>query len=119
MKDKFNRAAIAALFVLGILTLIAALSGCGSVSPIKPLKPDEYRVEVEHVSHPFAGWPFGAADEEDALTQANFVAVKRFGNMSIEQGLGYKINEASLGGGFKGPRLTYTGRISYTFGAKD
>lgn len=112
MKWSLSKFAITAFFILGIATLLSLCSGCAE------LRPNYYKAEIEHVSHPFAGWPFGPAYEEDALTQANVVAVIERGSLSIEQGLGYKIDYGGLGGGFEGPYLTYIGRLSYKFGAR-
>jgi hypothetical protein len=112
MKTSLTKFAITCFFLLGIATLLSLCAGCSA------LRPTYYKAEIEHVSHPFAGWPFGPADEEDALTQANLLTVIERGNLSIEQGLGYKIDSGGLGGGFEGPHLTYIGRISYKFGER-
>lgn len=76
--------------------LIGLLGGCSSV-----------RVEHEHVSHPFAGPPFGPLTEEDSLDTVNVIARKEHGRFYIEAGLGYKVND----GGFHGPDLTFTSRV--------
>lgn len=79
------------------------------------------KTEVEHVSHPLAGKPFGPSTEEDALTQANVCAGKetRSGVRALwyaENCLGYKLDRS----GFFGPELTYTGRVGvkFTLGAR-
>lgn len=85
-----------------ILALLAvALTGCSSV-----------RVEWEHVSHPFAGPPFGPQSEEDSLDTLNVITRKEAGRVYIETGLGYKLGD----GGFYGPGLTFTSRIGVELG---
>lgn len=95
---------------LALIPLFALATGCVEVTRL----PDSGRLELEHVSHPLAGWPVSAANTEDALTQANLVlrwdVSKR---VFIEQGLGYNIQGAN-GGGFYGPAFTYTGRVGVT-----
>lgn len=79
------------------------------------------RSEIEHVSHPFAGKPFGPASEEDTLNQANLCFGKEWTTgpkllWYTENCLGYKLTD----GGVYGPDLTYTGRAGaeYRFGSK-
>lgn len=74
------------------------------------------RTEVEHVSHPFAGRPFGPPSQEDALNQANACLGKETSSnvralWYVENCLGYKIGDT----GFYGPTLTYTGRVGVKF----
>lgn len=75
------------------------LSGCTTVS-----------VEMEHISHPLAGWPVGPSSEEDWVHTVGIVGRKEYGRWYVEQGLGYNVAGRD-GGGFVGPGLTYTGRV--------
>lgn len=85
--------------------LISALfaSGCSVL-------PDSAGLELEHVSHPMAGWPVSASNTEDGLSQVNAMLKWKRGRVYMEQGLGYNL-QGRDGGGFIGPELTYTGRI--------
>lgn len=74
-----------------LLACLVLLSGCSSL-----------RVEYQHVSHPFAGPPFGPQTEEDWLDTANIVARRQRGPFYTEAVLGYRLTD----GGFYGPRLT-------------
>jgi hypothetical protein len=85
-----------------------ALTGCS-------LQPTVYRAELEHVSHPLAGAPFGPKNEEDSLGQATIVARWESGRAYVEHGLGYNLKGRD-GGGFYGPSLTYVGRVGFEFG---
>jgi hypothetical protein len=87
------------------LALLIALSmtGCAVI-------PDSTRLELEHVSHPLAGWPVSANNTEDGLSQVNLIGHWQSGRVYVEQGLGYNL-QGEGGGGFGGPSLTYTGRI--------
>jgi hypothetical protein len=87
------------------LALLIALSmtGCAVI-------PDSTRLELEHVSHPLAGWPVSANNTEDGLSQVNLIGHWQSGRVYVEQGLGYNL-QGENGGGFYGPELTYTGRI--------
>lgn len=87
-----------------ILAAALLTAGCAAL-------PTGARVEVEHISHPLAGWPCGPKLEEDALTQVNALAVWRKGNSFVETGLGYKIASQ----GFYGPALTFTARAGHEF----
>jgi hypothetical protein len=87
------------------LALLIALSMTGCA-----VMPDSTRLELEHVSHPLAGWPVSAANTEDALTQVNVIGHWQSGRIYVENGLGYNLQGAD-GAGFKGPGLTYTGRV--------
>lgn len=92
-----------ALYLL-VLTLIAlSISGCSS-----------YRVEYEHVSHPFAGQPFGPASEEDTLDQLQVCAKRSAGRAYTEACLGYRLTD----GGFYGPPLTGGIRIGVELGKR-
>jgi hypothetical protein len=91
------------------LALLIALSMTGCA-----VMPDSTRLELEHVSHPLAGWPVSAADTEDALTQLNVIGHWQSGNVYVENGLGYNL-QGENGGGFYGPGFTYTGRIGVKF----
>jgi hypothetical protein len=76
------------------------------------IAPHSVRAELEHVSHPLAGYPFGPADEEDALSQLN-VLLKWHQQRGwyTEAGCGYKLMDE----GMHGPRLTFTARIGKEF----
>lgn len=94
-----------------IIALAAlALAGCS-------LAPTSVNAELEHVSHPLAGWPINASNNEDALTQANVIARWQTGRVYVEHGLGWNI-QGENGGGFYGPGLTYTGRIGVEIWSK-
>lgn len=83
-------------------TLVALLAtGCSS------LLPNAARVEIEHVSHPMAGPPFGPRNEEDALSQLNILVRWQQSAWYAESGLGYKLEDS----GMYGPRLTFTARV--------
>lgn len=92
---------LAPLFDIAIVVLLLTLlSGCASA----------VKIEAEHVSHPFAGWPFGPRSQEDGLTHVQGLAVWRAGNAYAEGGLGYNLRGVD-GGGFHGPSLTGTLRV--------
>lgn len=91
-----NRISAAALLAI-------ALPGCG-------VMPSSVRAEVEHVSHPLAGWPVSAGSTEDGLSQFNVIGHWQTGRIYVENGIGYNL-QGRDGGGFYGPGLTYTGRI--------
>lgn len=74
------------------------------------LQPGSVRTELEHISHPLAGWPVNASNNEDGLTQANVIARWQSGRFYVENGLGWNV-QGENGGGFYGPGLTYTGRV--------
>jgi hypothetical protein len=90
-----NRALLAAVLLV--------LQGCASTS---------LQVEVEHVSHPTDGWPFGSRYEEDGLTQASVLAGWRFGRTYIDAGVGANLRGRN-GGGFYGSPITGTVRAGY------
>jgi hypothetical protein len=90
-----------------LLILAVLLSGCA-------IAPNSARVELEHVSHPLAGWPVSANNTEDGLSQLNVIGHWQSGRVYVEQGLGYNL-QGENGGGFYGPGLTYTGRIGVQF----
>lgn len=94
-----------------LMSAIVSLSGC-------MLVPDAARLEVEHVSHPLAGPPFGPANEEDGLSQFNVIGRWQGEQWYIEQGFGLNL-EGRNGGGFKGPPFTYTGRVGIEFKLHD
>jgi hypothetical protein len=87
------------------LALLIALSMTGCA-----VMPNSTRLELEHVSHPLAGWPVSANNTEDGLSQVNLIGHWQSGRVYVEQGLGYNL-QGENGGGFYGPELTYTGRI--------
>jgi hypothetical protein len=80
------------------------------LSACTTLHPDSVRTEFEHISHPLAGWPINASNNEDALTQANVIARWQSGRFYVENGLGWNV-QGEHGGGFYGPGLTYTVRV--------
>lgn len=88
---------------LAVVLIVHAVSGCASLAPAST------KLEFEHVSHPLAGWPVGARDQEDALTQANGLLVWRAERAYVEAGLGYNLRGRD-GGGIYGPTLTGTVR---------
>lgn len=96
------------LYMIAILVGLALMLLAGGCSVQRP----QVRLELEHVSHPLAGWPFGPSTEEDALTQANVMLEWERGRVRVEQGLGYRLMDQ----GFYGPELTYTGRVSVRIG---
>jgi len=103
MKTRMNFAPIAyAIFSVAA----AASSGCGAIAPILP---DAIRSEVEHISHPLAGWPVSAKDTEDSLSTLNVVGRWTRGNFYVENGVGYKLTD----GGFYGPKVTFVSRVGY------
>lgn len=107
LQYKFGRKLFALTAVAATLTLQACTT----------LAPSSYRVEVEHISHPLAGWPVSANNTEDGLSQANVIARWTHGRVYVENGLGYNL-QGRNGGGFYGPALTYTGRIGVEFGKR-
>ena len=72
--------------------------------------PARFAVEVEHVSHPFAGWPFGPVDGEAQLTQANALLGWEHGGWYTTTGIGLKLYEKSQRD-FVGPDLTGIVRV--------
>lgn len=93
-------------------TLIAALIALSMTAC--SVMPTSARMELEHVSHPLAGWPVSANNTEDGLSQANVILHWQSGRVYVENALGYNLQGAG-GGGFAGPGLTYTGRIGVQF----
>ena len=88
---------------IAVLLILATCSACS-------VMPTSLRAEVEHVSHPLAGWPVSADNTEDGLSQVNVVAHWQHGRLYVENALGYNL-QGENGGGFYGPGLTYTGRV--------
>jgi len=86
-----------------IILAALALGGCAAM-------PDRAGLELEHVSHPLAGWPVSANNTEDGLSQVNAMLKWKRGRVYMEQGIGYNL-QGRDGGGFYGPSLMYTGRI--------
>jgi hypothetical protein len=86
------------------------------------------RIEVEHVSHPGAGWPFGPEHTlepvgpdlylrrsvEHELDQANALFHWQRDGWYADAGLGVNL-QGKDGGGFRGPPLTGTVRIGREF----
>ncbi len=94
------------LTALVSISTLALSSGCTLIT-----------AEIEHTSHPLAGYPFGPADEEAALNTLNIVFRQDYSNgVYVEQGLGYKICTHEYD--FVGPKVTYTGRIGITLWRK-
>jgi hypothetical protein len=91
----FYRLAIAIL--LGM-----QLTGCA-------VMPESMYAEVEHVSHPFAGPPFGPRTEEDTLNMINVGGTWSKDNVYMDVGLGYKFTDS----GFHGPPLSFDMRVGY------
>ncbi len=75
---------------------LIALQGCTYLS-----------AEMQHVSHPLAGPPFGPKTEEDSLNTVNACAGRERQGWYVEQCLGYKLTD----GGVYGPKLTYEARF--------
>jgi hypothetical protein len=61
------------------LALLIALSMTGCA-----VMPDSTRLELEHVSHPLAGWPVSANNTEDGLTQVNVIGHWQSGRVYVE-----------------------------------
>jgi hypothetical protein len=90
-----------------ILMVAMSMTACS-------VMPTSARMELEHVSHPLAGWPVSANNTEDALSQVSVIGHWQSGRVYVENGLGWNLQGAD-GAGFKGPGLTYTGRIGIQF----
>lgn len=100
---RMNKAAAVAF-----ASAILALSGCSVVGKLC----DEKRIDLEytHVSHPFAGWPFGPENEEDAVHTIGPMGRCTMGRGYVDMGVGRKIVES----GFYGPELTGTVNVGVT-----
>lgn len=99
------------LILILVALIVVACSGCAAM-------PDSAGAELEHVSHPLAGWPVSANNTEDGLSQLNAYARWHFGTRGyIEQAIGYNL-QGEGGGGFYGPALTYTGRVGVALWAR-
>lgn len=87
---------------------LGLVSGCSVIGGLC----DEAKVSVEytHISHPFAGAPFGPAVEEDAVHTAGPIGRCERGRGYVEVGTGWKLRQ----GGFYGPDLTGTLNIGMT-----
>ena len=86
-----------------LFSVCILLTGCASYG----------RVELEHVSHPFAGWPVERqCGSEDGVTQASAILGWKRGGAYVEAGMGYNL-EGKNGGGFYGPAVTGTVRAGY------
>lgn len=83
------------------LTLIA-LTGCAAM-------PDAVGTAHTHVSHPFAGPPFGPSSEEDALQTIDLFARWEHGSAFAELSIGYM----PVNNGFYGPPITGGFRFGY------
>lgn len=95
------------------ITVKAAISFLIALAMVS-CTPNLIRLEAEHVSHPFAGWPFGPADEESQLTQVNALAEWQEGPWYASAGLGYKVWRRNPYD-FAGPRLTGSVRVGYVW----
>lgn len=91
-----------------VVTLIAALalSACST-----------YKAEWQHISHPFAGPPFGPTSEEDSLDHIQVCGVRRYAfnqwtQAYAESCVGYVLAD----GGFYGPNLTGGVRVGIEIG---
>ena len=85
---------------LAIIGVAVALTGCAHF--------DSIRLEEEHVSHPFAGPPFGPPNEEDCLDHVVLLGRYVFEhNLYVDMGLGYKYVDEGL----YGPKLSGTVRV--------
>jgi hypothetical protein len=82
-----------------ILAISLTLTGCAT----------SIRTEVEHVSHPLAGWPVSDRYTEDGLSQANVIVHWQKADWYVDAGLGYNLKGRN-GGGYYGPALTSTVR---------
>jgi hypothetical protein len=83
--------------------VLALLNGCAA------LVPNSLLTECEHVSHPFAGPPFGPKSEEDSLNQCGVLGEWTDGAAYLHLGVGYVLTD----GGFYGPEVTGTVRAGY------
>lgn len=85
-----------------LLLLVCLLTGCAAAPTL--------RVELEHISHPLAGWPVERQKwSEDDVTQANALLHWERGGWYADAGIGYNL-QGRNGGGFYGPALTGTVR---------
>lgn len=107
-----------------VMLLLTTCVGCAAPTLL---------TEVEHVSHPLAGWPvekqheYGVAltqyvgpsvyqvstyrmNREDELTQLNALLHWEGAGWYADAGLGYKLHGRN-GGGFYGPAMTGTVRV--------
>jgi hypothetical protein len=90
---------------VAMCSAVLVLSGCSTIGGVC----DETRIEARysHVSHPFAGPPFGPKEEEDALDTIGPMGRCTVGRGYVEIGTGWKLGD----GGFYGPGLTGTMNI--------
>lgn len=103
-QDTFGKSLIWCGLAAIAISLLLTCSGCTSVS-----------VQLEHISHPFAGPPFGPTTEEDSLNQPQVCAAREEQRWYVEHCVGYKLGD----GGFYGPRLTYTARVGRRWGLRE
>lgn len=88
--------------------MLAAISAAGCTT---------YKLEYEHISHPFAGPPFGPTHEEDSLDHIQACGSRTYAfNRSVraysEACAGYMF----VNGGFYGPPITGSIRTGIEFG---
>src|SRR5688572_10945934 len=91
-----------ALTIAAALSLLVGTSCTGCSTNGVTALPGYSGIEIEHISHPLAGFPFGPANEEDALSHLNGFVGWTKGRMYSEVTLGYSLADS----GFYGPRLT-------------
>jgi|ERR1044072_80997 hypothetical protein len=101
---RMDRLAARALAV----AILGALTGCSVIGRMCDEK--QVALQYTHVSHPFAGWPFGEKDEEDAVHTVGPVGRCTHGRSYVDIGVGYKVREA----GFYGPEVTGTVNVGIT-----
>jgi hypothetical protein len=89
-----------------------AMTGCAAL-------PHALRVEAEHVSHPFAGWPCEKqSGSEDELNHVSLIGHWQWGGAYVDAGVGRKTHGRN-GSGFYGPSFTGTVRIGYEWRIKE
>jgi hypothetical protein len=109
----------------GTALLVCLLAGCVTRGPDFSgdqyhyrARPHTVRVEIEHVSHPFMGFPFEPpTHEEDGLSQASLIAQWRSGRAYFDLGAGYNLRGRN-GGGISGPAFMGTVRVGYSWELK-
>lgn len=85
---------------LAVTLAVIQLAGCVAL-------PDYAGMDVEHISHPLAGPPFGPTSDEDSLNHIRGFVGWRHGRAFCEVSLGYKLTD----GGFYGPRMTANANV--------
>lgn len=109
----------ACIVIAALALAIIFLPGCATPT---------LRIEVEHISHPTAGWPFGPEhitvpysgdvmlrkSVEHEVDQANALLHWQSDGWYADAGLGVNL-QGRDGGGFRGPALTGTVRVGHEF----